>query len=422
MSAAKRVFQTGTFDVENYGDLLFPLIAEFRLEPLGIDVIPVSPTDFTTSWQDAHTPLAFRATASSAEKIDGVLVGGGNIIHANPTTLADYEAASVSTRAYAELWLGATMVAAMRNVPVIWNAPGVPEALPPTLGALGSTLALQAADYLSVRDEASVSFLGGDLSDLFVVPDTAAEVARLWPRASLSPDFGALLRRKEAATDTKFVVVHVKERSLDRDHASMSAAIEQFAAGRGLTPLLVAIGRCHGDHVTVRRIARHIRIPHILLDDPLGLREIAAAIAHAAAYVGASLHGYITSAAYDVPGVIVARPPLVKFSGFLAQIGRPQDMAEDWGEAFNIAAAQLGAPATQRIPNAVFEQLDAHWERVSAAILRPAQKMAARTRFLRRYVEYGMATLGDAWLLEPASRVRPRQGVRSAPTNAPSEA
>jgi hypothetical protein len=235
------------------------------------------------------------------------------------------------------------------------------------------------------------------------VPDTVVELARMWPHHSLTTVFKTLVERKMAPPDAKFLTVHVKERSLDRDHAGIAGVIEQFAGARGLTPLLVSIGLCHGDHVTARRIARHLRTAHVLLDDPLGLAEIAASIAHAAVYVGASLHGYITSAAYDVPGVVVARPPLVKFAGFLAQIDRAQDLAVDWDQAFELAAAHLVGSAVQRIPDATFRRLDAHWERVHAAIVTPAKKMVARTRFLRRYVEHGMRTLGDAWLLEPVS-------------------
>ncbi len=74
--------------------------------------------------------------------------------------------------------------------------------------------------------------------------------------------------------------------------------------------------------------------PHVLLDDPLGLREIAAAIADAALYVGASFHGYVTAAVYDVPGVMVARPAFRKFGGFLRQTGRMQDLARRLASGF----------------------------------------------------------------------------------------
>lgn len=398
---ARRVFQTGTFDVQNYGDLLFPLLADFHLKPWDVDILPISPTGFDTGWRDTMNARAFAAMLRDPGKIDAVLIGGGNIVHAEPALLRDYEAASVSDRAYAELWLGATLVAAVRNIPALWNAPGVPIALTEELEAAGATIALRAADYLSVRDAASAKNLGPNPPECRVVPDTAADLARMWPRPVLALPFKTLIERKAAPPDAKFLAIHVKQRSLDSDHAAIAAQIEQFAKSHELTPILVAIGLCHDDHVTARRIARHLRIAHVLLDDPIGLTEIAAAIAHATLYLGASLHGYITSAAYDVPGVVVAQPPLVKFAGFLAHIDRPEDLAEDWRAAFAIGASRLAEPPLRRIPDAVFQALDAHWERVASALVAPAPKMVERTRFLRHYVKHGVGTRGDPWLFEP---------------------
>lgn len=411
MAAAKRVFQTGTFDVQNYGDLLFPIIAGFRLKPFNVDILPISPTGFDSGWRDTARAASFISMLNEPGKIDAVLIGGGNIVYAEPTSLRDYEGA-LSNRAYAGLWFGATLAAAMRNIAVVWNAPGVPTPLTKDVKAAGVIAALRAADYLSVRDEASRENLGASRSECSIVPDTAADVARMWPRPTLAPAFKGLIERKLAQPDAKFLAIHIKERSLDFDHPTMAAAIEQFAGGHGLTPMLIAIGRCHDDHVAARLIARHLRIAHVLLDDPAGLAEIAAAIAHATLFLGASLHGYITCAAYDVPGVVVARPPLAKFGGFLAHTGRPQDLAGDWRTAFALGAERLAEPPARRIPDTLFQALDAHWDRIRAALVAPAPKMLERTRLLRHYVKHGVETRGEAWLFEPLVSSVGRAGQR----------
>lgn len=401
MVPAKRVFQTGTFDVKNYGDLLFPLIAAFRLKPRNIDIVPISPTGAAAGWRDTVQPSGFAEMLQNGDRIDGVLIGGGNIIVAGSVALHDYIVAGISDRAYPALWFGATLAAAIRNIPVVWNAPGVPASLSARIKTAGATAALKAADWLSVRDQASATNLGKTVESCMVVPDTVADLARMWPRSFLEPDFRALVERKNASPDARFAVIHVKQRSLDSDHATIAAAIDEFARNHGLTPILVAIGPCHDDHLIARKISDQLRILHILLDDPIGLREIAAAIAYAALYVGASLHGYITSAAYDVPGVIVARPLLAKFAGFLSHIDRPHDLASDWRAGLALGAAALHAPRTQRIPDTVFAALDAHWDRVGATFANPAQRMAERTRFLRNYVGWSARMRGEAWLFEP---------------------
>jgi polysaccharide pyruvyl transferase WcaK-like protein len=411
MFEAKRIFQTGTFDVRNYGDLLFPLIAEFRLKPWNIAVQPISPTGSDTGWSDALSSLPFRNMLTDEDAVDAVMLGGGNIVHAGPANLRDYELAGLFDRAYASLWLGATLVGAMRNIAVVWNAPGVPVAITPELEAAGASLALLAADYVSVRDRASADFLGqeGGL-EVGIVPDTAIDLARMWPRAALAPAFKTLIERKAASPDSRFLAIHVKERSLDLSYAEIAAQIEQFAVHRGLVPLLIAIGLVHDDHITARQIARHLQIGHVLLEDPIGLTEIAAAIAHSTLYLGSSLHGYITGAAFDVPGVIVARPPLAKHAGFLAHIERPQDLASDWRAAFEQGAVRFAEPPRRIVPDALFGLLDAHWDRIRAVIAKPAALMTKRTRFLRHYVKYGAETRGASWLFEPLSGDTRRNG------------
>jgi hypothetical protein len=244
------------------------------------------------------------------------------------------------------------------------------------------------------------------------VPDTAIDLARMWPRSTLAPTFKTMIERKGAPPDAKFLAIHVKERSLDLSYAEIAAAIEHFAGSRGLTPLLIAIGPCHDDHVTARQIARHLRGGYVLLDDPVGLMEIAAAIANSSLYLGASLHGYITGAAFDVPGVIVARPPLAKHAGFLAHLDRPQDMAGDWLAAFELGAARFAEPARCGISDSLFAVLDTHWDRIRKIITKPAAMMAKRTRFLRHYVKHGAETRGAAWLFEPLSGGPRRNGWR----------
>ncbi|MBP0445064.1 polysaccharide pyruvyl transferase family protein [Roseomonas sp. SSH11] len=402
----------GTFDVQNYGDLLFPIIAAHRLAAHGIEVVPVSPTDSLTGLAGAPEPRRLRDASrvidglSERRAVAGLLIGGGNIIHNGPANLADYRQEGMFDWAYAGLWLGATLLAAIHNLPVAWNAPGVPRPLAaPLRGHVMLRQALQAADHVSVRDDASVDNLHVSPHVMpQVVPDTAAEIARVWPRAALAPAFASLLERKAVQAGGPFLTVHVKARSMERPHAEMAEQIEGFAAAHGMTPILLALGLCHGDEVDARRIGRFMRRPHIVLDDPLSLQEIAGSIAHAALHLGSSLHGYITAAAYDVPSALVARPTLAKFAGFLAHTGRTGDLAESWDDAF-ARAAELAKPSSgRRIPDHVFHMLDLHWARILATLNAPRQGADARARFLRGYMKRGMAGQGWDWALAPAIR------------------
>ncbi len=241
----RRVWLTGTFDVLNYGDLLFPLIAAHRLAPHGIEIIPVSPTAQRPPWQDAAAPLGVRDMLAGAASADAVLIGGGYIVHTQSLGfLEEYQADGVGETAGAQLWLGATLAACLHDVPVAWNAPGV---LGPFSAAIRDSVvagALAAADYVSVRDEGSAEFLGdADGASVQIVPDTVVDLARMWPKATLASDAAVLRQRKSVPDDARLLALHIRRRSLgELDHAALAARIDAFAREHALLPLLISIG------------------------------------------------------------------------------------------------------------------------------------------------------------------------------------
>jgi hypothetical protein len=355
----RRIILTGTFDVRNYGDLLFPLIAAQRLAPFGLRIVAASPTGHDTGWRDAMPPRPLPDMLADATPFDGVLIGGGNIIHSRPVTLPDYVAAGVADWAYPALWLGASLAASCRKVPVAWNAPGIPYAFAPD-EQYGASAALAAASYVAVRDANSAMWL--EPCKAHVVPDTALGLSALWPRAALEPDFRAVLARHPPSPGP-YVAVHVKERSLEEPLGQFAVRLKDFCATTGRTPILIGIGQCHGDHEVVAALARDLGGACIDLGQPVGLREIAAAIAFSDAYIGASLHGYVTAASYGRPGVIVGKPPLPKMQGLLSQIGREADEAVSWSAALDVMRGRIGA-VPPVIPSAAMAALDRHWEAV----------------------------------------------------------
>jgi polysaccharide pyruvyl transferase WcaK-like protein len=180
-----------------------------------------------------------------------------------------------------------------------------------------------------------------------------------------------------------------------------AALIDQFSQARQLVPILIAIGQAHADDVVARDIARQLKSRYILLDDPLSLVEIAASIGQSSLYVGASLHGYIVAAAYGVPGVLVARPSYRKFQGFLDHTDRHEDLARDWHQAFDKAAQTMDEGILVRVPDSVFEKLDAHWKRVGEALAAPENKSKQRREFLQSWFRAGIAAGGPLWAHQP---------------------
>jgi polysaccharide pyruvyl transferase WcaK-like protein len=399
----QRVLITGMFDMRNFGDLMFPLIAQRRLGRIGIDVVPVSPTGLPTGLADAMASIGMRDMLAGDCAVRGILIGGGYIIHTHTMSFLErYREEGVESFIGPGLWLGATLAAGIGNIPAIWNAPGVPHPLVQNQRGLIDA-ALRAANYVSLRDSGAVELLAApDDVKVEIVPDTVVEIARIWSRQSLEAPFKSLIARKGGDPDARYCALHFRDRSIaNLGPEGAAALIDRFAEAHKVAPILIAIGQAHDDDAVARNIVRHLKTRHILLDDPSSLIEIAAAIGLSSFYIGASLHGYIVAAAYGVPGVLVARPSYRKFQGFLDHTGRYEDLARDWHQAFDKGAQAAKEGVSDRIPDSVSEKLDRHWNGIGAALSSPKRKSVERQEFVRAWFRAGIAAGGPTWAHHP---------------------
>ncbi|MFW2828532.1 polysaccharide pyruvyl transferase family protein [Sphingomonas sp. ID0503] len=380
---SRRIAVTGVFDLQNYGDLMFPVIARHRLSS-GFDVVPVAPTAMRPNLSDAIDPVSLAELFGGSLRFDGLLIGGGYMIHALPMDfMPGYGPAGVAEWAGAGLWVGATIAAGGGDMPIAWNAPGVPHRFTPRQKRLMAPV-LRAADYVAVRDRGAAQLLDAPADvPVTIVPDPVADLSRMWPRSGLEAEWRALLARKGVSGAARTLAVHLRDRAVAGiAMAEIAAALDELARRHTMLPVLVAVGANHDDPATMRALAAEMQGPRLLLDDPLSLREISAAFAFASLYIGSSLHGYIASASYGVPGVLVARPAYRKFSGFLDHSGRADDLAFQWDEAFAKAAERAASARSTPLPPHVFTALDTHWEHVTKVLAAPSTRRAQRDELL----------------------------------------
>lgn len=413
MTATARILVAGMFDMDNFGDLLFPLLARRRLEAAGYAIQPVAPSGNRPAFQDAIAPVPAAEMFGDAHPVAGILIGGGYVIHASPLDFLErYRGRDAAAWGGPGMWIGATLAAALRDVPVAWNAPGVPHPFTARQRPLVDA-ALRAASYVSVRDQGSLRLLGAAALPIAVVPDPVAELPLLWPRHLLAEPFRNLLTRKGLSGESRLLAVHVRNRSIaGKNPEAFAATLAAFSAGRGLIPMLVAVGESHDDPAVARRLAAVLPGPRLLLDDPVELREVVAAIAHSALYVGASLHGYIAAMAFGVPGVLVGCPAYHKFAGFLAHIGRPQDLAPDWTTA--LAVGEMPRIGTA-FPAEIAMVLDRHWASIVAAFGTPQARRDERNAFALALLRAGILRDGPGWAMQPIAirRARIQQPIKN---------
>src|SRR5437763_3599317 len=116
------VGMAGTFDIENYGDLLFPLIAAAALKRRDprIRVVPFSVTGKPrSSWPFEVRPL--EELSASVADLSAMLIGGGQIVRFDNRYPIPVPPNINMPVAY---WLVPAVQAALAGKPVIWNAVG----------------------------------------------------------------------------------------------------------------------------------------------------------------------------------------------------------------------------------------------------------------------------------------------------------
>jgi GT2 family glycosyltransferase/polysaccharide pyruvyl transferase WcaK-like protein/glycosyltransferase involved in cell wall biosynthesis len=361
---------TGTFDVANYGDLLFPRIIEQRFSASFDRFVFASPRGGPPVWNGCP-PTVSIAEALAGVESDAVLIGGGNVVHPRRTPLPEYELSDLdSVLAYPSIWLGAALAAERAGVPLAWNAPGVPAAFGPETEAQIRWVARRSS-YLSVRDRASADVLseaGVDPRGVRIVPDTGLDVARLWGADEL-----AEVRERTLGEDAsrRYIAVHLNARYVGGAPRELAAVLDRASRSLDAVLVLLALGPCHGDATFAQVVAEELASPHRVVV-PSDLRVPPAVIDGGELYLGSSLHGLVTAVAFGRPGRLVARErgDAAKFSGFLDHLGSPEGtISTSWNEACGeIEALAAGSDAVWPGLRAARDELERHWDDLTSAV------------------------------------------------------
>lgn len=293
--STRQIGIVGTFDVQNYGDLLFPLLAEAelgkRLGPIRMHRFSYHPRT-PPSWPYAVSSLT--ELPALVDDLDGLLIGGGFLIRFDKVIAPGYAPPTPYIHHPTGYWLTPALMAAQRGIPVIWNAPGMHCNDIPPWGATLLRLALMSSPCVKVRDELSRDALQSicPLAKIEVLPDTAFALPQLLDSQQPSASFMQL--RNAVGLGTRYIVIHAL--SLAEPYIQMLE--KDPAAFADLQIVLIPIGPVLDDDSALlsARLPQAICLPY--WPQPLLLAEI---LSHAQALIGYSYHLAITGLAFGVP-------------------------------------------------------------------------------------------------------------------------
>lgn len=358
ITGSRRIGIVGTFDIENYGDLLFPLIARAELEERLGDVEihplsyhPKSPPD----WPYAVDSVG--RLPELAGELDGLLVGGGFLIRFDKDVAPGYGPPYAGIHHPTGNWLSPALIAQQHGVPVAFNAPGmhcneIPAWSEPLLKQV-----LAGSGYVSVRDEASrdalAQFSAGDID---VVPDTGFGLGRLLDARSTAEvdDLRAAI-----GLDGPYIVVQAA--LSEQPFANwLGLHAERF---RDLQVLVVPIGPVLGERSEILATglagAKTLpQWPHPLL--------LAGLVDQAEAVVGHSYHLAITGLCRGVPVFTPADLGVGKYAalaGFELIHPAPCDEVDPgWFEE------RLGKREPAEAVGRAGDMLAQHWDRIAEVV------------------------------------------------------
>lgn len=353
----RSVHHFGTFDVDNYGDLLFPKILEWRLG--GVLVEHISPTDQMSVFLET-APSRIRAANAPLMTVSG----GGNIFRFNSSSLDIYK--NCRDTAYPKLLIDPCTSATIHSVPYVINSPSIASTSLNFLETLLLKHVLNAADYIAFRDEQSVQLASRITKNLVhLVPDTAFDVSRMWPEL-----------RNDLPGRSDYVVFHVNDR-YGGTATQIAQEIDRFISGAGLKVVLLPIGPCHRDLEFAHLVQSHTS-GDCEVYGQLSIYDFAQLIAQAALYIGSSMHGFITASSYRVPCALVLGDSYMhKFDGVLHALQLERSVVfSSWSEAIT-RVGSLDAVRPDALDR-VFERLDDHWSSISSLIDRKSAHSTAR--------------------------------------------
>jgi hypothetical protein len=390
----------GTFDVLNYGDLLFPTLAEFELKQRlgGVRLQRFSyNAKARPSW--AYDVISVSDLPDIIQNLDGLLIGGGLLVRFDKDVAPGYEAPAWYVHHPTGYWLTPALLALQHDVPLAWNAPGMHNTNIPgwSLPLLDTVLDL--SQYVAVRDELSRAALQPHtLQNVVVSPDTAFGLPNLLNyQGPPSREF-----RSFAAAHglERPYVVFQPNRGFEKLVRLMEDHPGEFAHFQFLVlPISIEFGE--NPQQFEAPIPGLIRVTEWL--DPLLTAEV---IGRSEAAIGNSYHFNISALVAGVPVFRRENLSAGKFTGlqgFDTIFVLPPDGAMDLGWFL----ARIGRKAPSPAALAALKQVGHHWDRI-ADVFEREQKPTAPA--LNRFWQ-SLPRLLEERAAESTPSARPWKGI-----------
>jgi hypothetical protein len=267
----------GTFDVDNFGDVLYPLLLRRLLKQQTI----------IAGFRETHVPLGNYSTIAIEKVIEQrpMIIGGGDLLRDDCDRVAEHYR--------------------MESLPIeLKHSVGIDGALYCSVGCPWPIKSTIVSPFVWMRDHKAADNYG---DACHVAPDLVCAVSDCYPR-QVQADF-ALIQMVVPTPEARQAL-----RQLSKRYRLLLCPVNYYA----------------GDEANLTKLAQQDGYELIV---PRSVEQIISLANQAQLVVSSSMHLGITAFSYGVPFLFAPLEQTIKRSGFLDVVGLPQDMElQQWSD------------------------------------------------------------------------------------------
>ncbi len=381
----------GTFNIDNYGDVMFPEIFKKSMVKRGLDfelflISPGNTVEKTICPNVKVYSISELDVLHKEHGIDVIIIGGGALIHYNkiPVKLSDEQ--EFSKYNIYDSWFTPIEFAVRNNVKVLFNLPQVPYEFPEELREITAN-AFRSAQYISLRDKVSAQYLeeifGSDKPQINICPDSVCCMQNLISKTELLSIKKGLL-----PFDEKYVVIQFNMQKKDDEDKKILQIIKKLHSQNYKTVLL-PLGYTHNDEQVLKEFNEKFGSTSIVLDKKLNIYEIAAILSDCSIYIGASFHGAITAISYGNVAISYNYIyPKTKNREVFEMYGIGDFVAENASEVYNILKKYFDKKL-EFCPNIemVVARVENHFDKIADLIRQNSNNSINKYDFYSKLIE-----------------------------------
>jgi hypothetical protein len=363
----------GTFDVENYGDLLYPIIFSHLLNKrASLQVSHYSPLAVEAPHEAGFETRSIMTLFDPGAGPHTLIVGGGDLLRTDwevvashystnsggsyerlrrsigPLNALDYllrtkiprlQPAAFYAGRFRSRWMNYSAAGPFlidsdklaRGSSISYLSCGVPHDF--TLQEKEDVKrVLDQARFIYLRDEQSAEKLrrAGVKREIHVAPDLAITLSDQFDQERLEKRGREIVSRLGIETDTSFLCFQCKPYP-GFNEGEIVKELKRYQERANRRVVLLPIGYCHGDAQFLRTLARHSE-GTLKYANVFSITDIMSVIVASELFVGTSLHGNITAASYGIRHLL-GPLPVDKADGFLDVMNLPTELKlRSWAE------------------------------------------------------------------------------------------